>query len=46
MLGVDYCSLGHECHENATCLNLETRYACHCNNGFKGDGYNCVGMYY
>ncbi|XP_073996659.1 protein kinase C-binding protein NELL2a-like isoform X2 [Rhodnius prolixus] len=40
--GVDYCSLGHECHENATCLNLETRYACHCNNGFKGDGYNCV----
>ncbi|BES99222.1 protein kinase c-Hypothetical protein protein [Nesidiocoris tenuis] len=39
--GVDYCIQGHQCHQNATCLNLETRYACHCNSGFKGDGYNC-----
>ncbi|XP_014255233.1 protein kinase C-binding protein NELL2-like isoform X2 [Cimex lectularius] len=39
--GVDYCSKGHDCHDNATCLNLETRYACHCNTGYKGDGYDC-----
>uniref|UniRef100_A0A146LP18 Protein kinase C-binding protein NELL2 n=2 Tax=Lygus hesperus TaxID=30085 RepID=A0A146LP18_LYGHE len=40
--GVDYCIQGHQCHENATCLNLDIRYACHCNSGFKGDGYNCL----
>ncbi|KAK0176776.1 hypothetical protein PV328_000881 [Microctonus aethiopoides] len=39
--GVDYCAKGHECHSNASCLNLQTTYACHCNIGFQGDGHNC-----
>ncbi|XP_046995713.1 protein kinase C-binding protein NELL1-like [Schistocerca americana] len=39
--GVDYCNKGHMCHENATCLNLQTTYACHCNTGFSGDGHLC-----
>ncbi|XP_011306410.1 protein kinase C-binding protein NELL1-like isoform X3 [Fopius arisanus] len=39
--GVDYCAKGHKCHTNASCLNLQTTYACHCNLGFQGDGQNC-----
>ncbi|XP_034938138.1 protein kinase C-binding protein NELL1-like isoform X2 [Chelonus insularis] len=39
--GVDYCAKGHNCHVNASCLNLQTTYACHCNIGFQGDGPNC-----
>ncbi|KAL0128223.1 hypothetical protein PUN28_003463 [Cardiocondyla obscurior] len=39
--GVDYCAKGHKCHTNASCLNLQTTYACHCDIGFQGDGLNC-----
>ncbi|XP_076294757.1 protein kinase C-binding protein NELL1 isoform X2 [Lasioglossum baleicum] len=39
--GVDYCAKGHKCHANASCLNLQTTYACHCDIGFQGDGHNC-----
>nr|CAD7260549.1 unnamed protein product [Timema shepardi] len=39
--GVDYCTMGHMCHANATCLNLQTTYACQCNVGFFGDGHMC-----
>ncbi|CAK9811589.1 Protein kinase C-binding protein NELL1 [Anthophora plagiata] len=39
--GVDYCAKGHKCHSNASCLNLQTTYACHCDIGFQGDGHNC-----
>ncbi|KAJ0179543.1 hypothetical protein K1T71_005255 [Dendrolimus kikuchii] len=39
--GVDYCSIGHECDENATCMNLNTKYMCKCNQGFQGDGITC-----
>ncbi|RLU24290.1 hypothetical protein DMN91_002378 [Ooceraea biroi] len=39
--GVDYCAKGHKCHANASCLNLQTTYACHCHIGFQGDGLNC-----
>ncbi|XP_062562986.1 protein kinase C-binding protein NELL1-like isoform X5 [Armigeres subalbatus] len=39
--GVDYCSKGHACHTNATCLNLNTKYTCTCRSGFHGDGYDC-----
>ncbi|KAK4316858.1 hypothetical protein Pmani_012034 [Petrolisthes manimaculis] len=40
--GVDYCAQGHDCHANATCINLQTTYACHCNTGFTGtNGRNC-----
>lgn len=41
--GVDYCSKGHACHTNATCLNLNTKYTCTCRSGFHGDGYDCSG---
>ncbi|CAG9563346.1 unnamed protein product [Danaus chrysippus] len=39
--GVDYCSMGHSCDENATCMNLNTKYTCKCNQGFQGDGITC-----
>ncbi|XP_018301700.1 protein kinase C-binding protein NELL1 [Mycetomoellerius zeteki] len=40
--GVDYCAKGHKCHTNASCLNLQTTYACHCDIGFQGEtGLNC-----
>ncbi|KAK7791795.1 hypothetical protein R5R35_010896 [Gryllus longicercus] len=39
--GTDYCTKGHICHANATCLNLQTTYACQCNAGFFGDGHIC-----
>lgn len=41
--GVDYCSMGHSCDENATCMNLNTKYTCKCNQGFQGDGITCEG---
>ncbi|XP_023014295.1 protein kinase C-binding protein NELL1 isoform X2 [Leptinotarsa decemlineata] len=39
--GVDYCAKGHYCHANASCLNLQTTYACQCDQGFHGDGRMC-----
>ncbi|GFO28254.1 protein kinase c-binding protein nell2, partial [Plakobranchus ocellatus] len=39
--GTDYCSMGHTCHVNATCINLKTKFACQCNKGFVGDGHTC-----
>ncbi|CAH1121478.1 unnamed protein product [Ceutorhynchus assimilis] len=36
--GVDYCAKGQFCHSNATCRNLQTTYACQCDQGFRGDG--------
>lgn len=41
--GVDYCNLGHRCSQNATCMNLNTKYTCKCNQGFDGDGITCNG---
>ncbi|KAL8595110.1 hypothetical protein ACOMHN_019148 [Nucella lapillus] len=39
--GTDFCFGGHDCHHNASCVNLATQYACQCNGGFQGDGNNC-----
>ncbi|XP_050392092.1 protein kinase C-binding protein NELL1 isoform X1 [Patella vulgata] len=39
--GTNFCGLGHNCHINATCVNLATRYACQCQLGFQGDGIHC-----
>lgn len=39
--GTDFCAMGHDCHDNATCVNLETRYACQCKRGFQGNGTAC-----
>ncbi|PZC79072.1 hypothetical protein B5X24_HaOG216887 [Helicoverpa armigera] len=33
--------MGHSCDENATCMNLNTKYTCKCNQGFQGDGITC-----
>ena len=42
--GVDYCAQGHTCHPNASCINLQINYTCHCNDGFTGeDGQYCTG---
>lgn len=41
--GADYCAMGHNCHVNATCLNLNTKYLCICNSGLQGDGFTCIG---
>ncbi|CAG0883451.1 unnamed protein product [Cyprideis torosa] len=41
--GVDYCSLGHNCHANATCINLKTTHICQCDPGFAGNGIHCEG---
>ncbi|XP_070182140.1 protein kinase C-binding protein NELL1-like isoform X2 [Littorina saxatilis] len=40
--GTDFCSLGHDCHHNASCVNLATQYACQCTPGFQGDGKHCT----
>ncbi|XP_013395434.2 protein kinase C-binding protein NELL2 [Lingula anatina] len=37
----NYCKKGNNCHGNATCINLKTRYDCKCNAGFVGDGRHC-----
>ncbi|XP_076060602.1 protein kinase C-binding protein NELL1-like isoform X1 [Oratosquilla oratoria] len=42
--GVDYCAHGHDCHANATCINLQATYTCHCNQGFTGDGRTCTDL--
>lgn len=43
--GADYCAKGHQCHEKAYCVNLKTKYSCHCHKGFQGDGLNCTGKW-
>ncbi|XP_076445181.1 protein kinase C-binding protein NELL1-like isoform X2 [Babylonia areolata] len=40
--GTDFCSLGHDCHRNASCVNLATQFACQCHPGFQGDGKHCT----
>ncbi|XP_055381726.1 protein kinase C-binding protein NELL1-like isoform X2 [Condylostylus longicornis] len=39
--GDDFCSKGHACHANATCVNLYTKYTCICHQGFEGNGFQC-----
>ncbi|KAG1700936.1 Protein kinase C-binding protein NELL2 [Nymphon striatum] len=36
------CSYGHDCHVNATCVSLNTRYTCLCKEGFTGSGKQCT----
>lgn len=38
----DFCGDGHDCHSNATCINMRTSYTCSCNPGYYGDGKNCI----
>ena len=37
------CGFVDGCHGNATCTDTNDSYACVCNNGFTGDGFNCTG---
>lgn len=41
--GTNFCGLGNNCHSNATCINLTTRFACQCLPGYRGDGVHCEG---
>ncbi|XP_070550058.1 multiple epidermal growth factor-like domains protein 8 [Ptychodera flava] len=37
---VEECRLDlDDCHHNATCVNTEGSYLCHCNRGYQGDGH-------
>ena len=34
---------GHDCDENALCINTEGSYKCDCNEGYNGNGFRCNG---
>ncbi|KAJ2949935.1 hypothetical protein O0L34_g11258 [Tuta absoluta] len=38
----DTCEVLNDCHPNAVCTPTEYSYLCICNEGYVGDGYNCV----
>ena len=43
-LDVHECEDGtHTCDGNATCKNNDGSYACQCNDGYSGNGYECKG---
>ena len=33
----------HNCHGNATCMDIPGSFLCTCNSGFTGDGVTCEG---
>ena len=37
----DECLLGHDCDQNAFCVNSEGSYSCICKTGYAGDGKRC-----
>ena len=42
----DECCVGPFCHMNATCSNYLGGFNCSCNEGFIGNGMDCVGTFY
>lgn len=41
------CETGlNECDEHADCVNTLGSYECNCLEGFRGDGFECRGMYF
>ena len=38
---VDECEKTNDCHQNATCSNIEGTYNCNCKSGFYGTGKSC-----
>ncbi|VIO91652.1 Uncharacterized protein BM_BM3447 [Brugia malayi] len=38
---INECAQSGICHENAFCENIDGSYSCHCQSGYKGDGYKC-----
>ena len=44
IVDVDECYLGtHSCDVNAVCTNTAGNYTCECNEGYEGNGLNCIG---
>ena len=48
ILDIDECtttdpSLKHNCHANASCHNVPGSFDCVCDEGYTGDGTDCVG---
>lgn len=42
---INECTLGtHNCDANAACINTAGGFTCACNNGYTGDGTNCVAI--
>lgn len=44
--GNDLCVSNRDCGSNAMCLNENGILVCKCNQGYNGNGTNCVGMKY
>ena len=43
---IDECIEGTaECHSNATCMNIMGSYACTCDYGYSGDGFDCTSKF-
>ena len=36
----------HNCHDNATCTNLDGLFNCTCDPGYTGNGTYCEGNYF
>jgi len=41
-LGTDWCGLGHNCHQQADCVNGTYSHSCHCKPGYTGSGTDCM----
>ena len=40
---INECDGENDCHDYANCTNTVGSYNCTCNEGFEGNGINCIG---